>query len=113
MGEEYSQPWSAGSAISIAAANRGRASTARTQYLTIRAMHWKPHLPEIFLGISLGMIAIEAALGSVAAVKARYRASHTFASVGTQGADPYPSRPSHAGLVRIAIQHPLESPCAS
>jgi hypothetical protein len=69
----------------IAAANpRPRASTARTQYLTIRAMHWKPQLPEIFLGISLGMIAIEAALSSIAAVKARYRASDTFASLGMQ-----------------------------
>jgi hypothetical protein len=29
-------------------------------------MHWTPHLPEIFLGISLGMIAIEAALSRVA-----------------------------------------------
>jgi hypothetical protein len=28
-------------------------------------MPWKPHLPEIFLGISLGMIAIEAALSVV------------------------------------------------
>jgi hypothetical protein len=31
------------------------------QYLTIRPMNWKPYLPEIFLGISLGMIALEAA----------------------------------------------------
>jgi len=29
-------------------------------------MQWKPHLPEIFLGISLGMIAIEAALTRLA-----------------------------------------------
>jgi hypothetical protein len=36
-------------------------------------MDWKPHLPEIFLGVSLGMIAIEAALCRVAAVNARYR----------------------------------------
>jgi hypothetical protein len=42
-------------------------------------MHWKPHLPEIFLGISLGMIAIEAALSGIAAVKARYRAIDTCA----------------------------------
>jgi len=54
------------------------------QYLTIRAMHWKPQLPEIFLGISLGMIAIEAALAGIAAVKARYRAIDTFASLGMQ-----------------------------
>jgi len=63
---------------------RRPASTARAQYLTIRAMNWKPHLPEIFLGISLGMIAIEAALSRIAAVKARYRASDTFASLGMQ-----------------------------
>jgi sterol desaturase/sphingolipid hydroxylase (fatty acid hydroxylase superfamily) len=47
-------------------------------------MNWRPHLPEIFLGISLGMIAIEAALGGIAIVKARYRASDTFASLGMQ-----------------------------
>jgi hypothetical protein len=34
-------------------------------------MNWKPHLPEIFLLISLGMIAIEAALSGVAPIKAR------------------------------------------
>src|SRR5258707_15044762 len=84
MGEEYSQPWTAGSAISIAAANKGRAWTAGMQYLTIRAMHCKPQLREIFLGISLGMIAIEAALSRVAAVKVRYRSSDTFASLGMQ-----------------------------
>jgi hypothetical protein len=68
----------------IAAAGTGFASTARTQYLTIRAMNWKPHLPEIFLLISLGMIAIEAALSRAAPIKARYRASDTFASLGMQ-----------------------------
>jgi hypothetical protein len=47
-------------------------------------MNWKPHPPEIFLRISLGMIAIEAALSRVAAVNARYRASDTFASLGMQ-----------------------------
>jgi sterol desaturase/sphingolipid hydroxylase (fatty acid hydroxylase superfamily) len=47
-------------------------------------MHWKPDLPQIFLGVSLGMIAIEAALSSVAIVKARYRARDTFASLGMQ-----------------------------
>jgi sterol desaturase/sphingolipid hydroxylase (fatty acid hydroxylase superfamily) len=47
-------------------------------------MNWKPHLPEIFLVISLVMIAIEAALCRVAAVNARYRASDTFASLGMQ-----------------------------
>jgi hypothetical protein len=54
------------------------------QYLTIRCMNWKPHLPEIFLGISLAMIAIEAALGALAMVKARYRTRDTFASLGMQ-----------------------------
>ena len=47
-------------------------------------MSWKPHLPEIFLGISLGMIAVEAALASVAIVNARYKARDTFASLGMQ-----------------------------
>ena len=47
-------------------------------------MNWKPHLPEIFLAISLGMIAIEAALSRIAAVNARYRASDAFASLGMQ-----------------------------
>jgi hypothetical protein len=47
-------------------------------------MHWKPQLPDIFLGISLGAIAIEAALSRVAIVRARYRASDTFASLGMQ-----------------------------
>jgi sterol desaturase/sphingolipid hydroxylase (fatty acid hydroxylase superfamily) len=59
-------------------------STARAQYLTIQAMNWKPHLPEIFLGISLGTIGIEAALSSTAMVKARYRITDTFASLGMQ-----------------------------
>ena len=54
------------------------------QYLTIRPMNWKPHLPEIFLGISLGMIALEAALTRVAIIKARYLARDTFASLGVQ-----------------------------
>src|SRR5580698_8041600 len=60
------------------------ASTARAQYLTIPGMNWKPHLPEIFLGISLAMIAVEAALSRVAAINARYRASDAFASLGMQ-----------------------------
>lgn len=38
-------------------------------------MNWKPHLPEIFLGISLGMIAIEAALSG--AIIREVRASHS------------------------------------
>jgi hypothetical protein len=50
----------------------------------MRAMNWKPHLPEIFLGISLGTIAAEAALGRIAAIKARYRESDTYASLGMQ-----------------------------
>ena len=47
-------------------------------------MNWKPHLPEIFLGTSLGAIAIEAALSRFAAIGARYRARDTFASLGMQ-----------------------------
>jgi hypothetical protein len=47
-------------------------------------MNWKPHLPEIFLGISLAMIAIEGALGGISIVKARYRAGDTVASLGMQ-----------------------------
>src|SRR5450755_316828 len=47
-------------------------------------MHWTPRLPEIFLGISLAMIAIEAALGRIAAGRVRYLASDTFASLGMQ-----------------------------
>ena len=47
-------------------------------------MNWKPHLPEIFLGISLGLIAIEAATGAAAWVNARYRSRDTFASLGMQ-----------------------------
>ena len=62
----------------------GPASTVRLQYLTIARMNWKPHLPEIFLGISLGMIAVEAALAGLSMVRARYTASDTFASLGMQ-----------------------------
>src|ERR1700722_17537825 len=47
-------------------------------------MNWRPHLPEIFLGISLGMIAVEAAFSRMAVIKARYRAGDTFASLGMQ-----------------------------
>jgi len=36
-------------------------------------MNWKPHLPEIFLGVSLAVIAVEASLGGIAMVRARYR----------------------------------------
>jgi sterol desaturase/sphingolipid hydroxylase (fatty acid hydroxylase superfamily) len=59
-------------------------STVRAQYLRIRGMLWKPRLPEIFLGISLAMIAIEAAASRVADSRARYRASDTYASLGMQ-----------------------------
>jgi ribonuclease T2 len=44
-------------------------------------MNWKQHLPDIFLGISLAMIGIEAALASASMIKARYRAGDTFASL--------------------------------
>jgi sterol desaturase/sphingolipid hydroxylase (fatty acid hydroxylase superfamily) len=44
----------------------------------------KFNLPDLFLAISLGMIAIEAALGSLSLIKARYRANDTFASFGMQ-----------------------------
>ncbi|HWJ34916.1 MAG TPA: hypothetical protein VNR70_06600 [Steroidobacteraceae bacterium] len=47
-------------------------------------MHGKFDLPDLFLAISLGMIAMEAALGSLTVIKARYRASDTFASLGAQ-----------------------------
>jgi sterol desaturase/sphingolipid hydroxylase (fatty acid hydroxylase superfamily) len=53
----------------------------RTQYLTIRAMQ---HLPEIFLGISLAMIALEAALSRSGLVRARYTSNDTWASLGMQ-----------------------------
>jgi sterol desaturase/sphingolipid hydroxylase (fatty acid hydroxylase superfamily) len=44
----------------------------------------KFNLPDLFLAISLGAIAIEAALGSLSRIKARYRAKDTFASLGMQ-----------------------------
>ena len=47
-------------------------------------MNWKPHLPEIFLGISLALIAVEAALAGAAMIKARYRLKDTLASLGMQ-----------------------------
>jgi sterol desaturase/sphingolipid hydroxylase (fatty acid hydroxylase superfamily) len=47
-------------------------------------MHRKVDLPDLFLAISLFMIAIEAALGSFSIIKARYRAGDTFASLGMQ-----------------------------
>ena len=48
-------------------------------------MNWKPHLPEIFLGISLALIAVEAALAGAAMIKARYGLRDTLASLGMQG----------------------------
>jgi sterol desaturase/sphingolipid hydroxylase (fatty acid hydroxylase superfamily) len=47
-------------------------------------MNWKPHLPEIFLGISLALIAVEAAASCTAMIKARYRLNDTMASLGMQ-----------------------------
>jgi hypothetical protein len=47
-------------------------------------MNWKPHLPEIFLGISLAMIAVEAALSRSAVIEAHYKSSDTWASLGMQ-----------------------------
>jgi sterol desaturase/sphingolipid hydroxylase (fatty acid hydroxylase superfamily) len=47
-------------------------------------MNWKPHLPEIFLGISLAVIAVEAALSRSAVIKAHYKSSDTWASLGMQ-----------------------------
>src|ERR1700757_3164111 len=47
-------------------------------------MNWKPHLPEIFLGISLELIAVEAAARGAAMVKARYRRNDTLASLAMQ-----------------------------
>ena len=44
-------------------------------------MSWKPALPDIFLGISLAAIAVEAALARAGAVRARYEARDTFASL--------------------------------
>ena len=38
-------------------------------------------LPDLFLAISLGAIAIEAALGGLSLIKARYRPKDTFASL--------------------------------
>jgi hypothetical protein len=44
----------------------------------------KFNLPDLFLAISLGMIAIEAALGSLSLIKARYRPKDTIASPAMQ-----------------------------
>ena len=47
-------------------------------------MHRGLNLPEIFLLISLGMIAVEAALAQWTLVRARYRVRDTLASLGMQ-----------------------------
>ncbi len=47
-------------------------------------MHRKLNLPDLFLAISLAMIAIEAALGGLSLIKAKYRAKDTFASFAMQ-----------------------------
>jgi sterol desaturase/sphingolipid hydroxylase (fatty acid hydroxylase superfamily) len=47
-------------------------------------MHRKLNLPDLFLAISLVMIALEAALGSLAVIKARYQARDALASLGMQ-----------------------------
>lgn len=63
-------------------------------------MNWKPHLPQIFRGVSLGMIAIEAALSSMAMIKARYRATDSFASLGMQAGN-IAMNLLMAGIVRV------------
>jgi len=47
-------------------------------------MHRKFNLPDLFLAIFLGMIAIEAALGAFSLIGARYRVGDTLASLGMQ-----------------------------
>jgi len=47
-------------------------------------MHRKIDLPELFLAVSLLMIALEAALVNRAVIKGRYRLSDSFASLGMQ-----------------------------
>ena len=47
-------------------------------------MQRKFNLPDLFLAISLGAIAIEAALGGLSLIKARYRPKDTFASLAMQ-----------------------------
>jgi hypothetical protein len=48
-------------------------------------MHRKPNLPEILLLISLGMIAVEAALAQWSMVRGRYRLNDTLASSAWRG----------------------------
>ena len=47
-------------------------------------MHRKLNLPDLFLAISLAMIALEAALAGLALINAKYRAMNTLASPATQ-----------------------------
>jgi hypothetical protein len=47
-------------------------------------MQRKFDLPDLFLAVSLGMIAIEAALGSISLITAAYRSGDTLASLGMQ-----------------------------
>jgi sterol desaturase/sphingolipid hydroxylase (fatty acid hydroxylase superfamily) len=47
-------------------------------------MHHKWNLPEVFLAISVGLIALEATLGGLSVIRAKYRASDTFASLTMQ-----------------------------
>ena len=47
-------------------------------------MHRKFELPDLFLAISLAMIAIEAALAGMSIIKAKYRARDTVASLSMQ-----------------------------
>jgi hypothetical protein len=47
-------------------------------------MHRKFNVPDLFLAISLGMIAIEAALGAFSLIGTRDRVGDTLASLGMQ-----------------------------
>jgi sterol desaturase/sphingolipid hydroxylase (fatty acid hydroxylase superfamily) len=47
-------------------------------------MHRKLNLPDLFLAISLAMIALEATLGGFSLINAKYRAMDTFASLAMQ-----------------------------
>jgi len=47
-------------------------------------VHRGLNLPDLFLAISLGLIALEAALARWSVIKAKYRAMDTFASLSMQ-----------------------------
>jgi len=47
-------------------------------------MHRKLNLPDLFLAISLAMIALEATLGGLSLINAKYRAKDMFASLAMQ-----------------------------